>query len=203
MLLFEFAWPISYRKLRWKQSAADPRKRTKPETGLAALAASGPSRATEIGWISAEAVAILGYHLPTVKRRLFNLLAGVSLVLLILWGMTIGSLEQGLPPTLTLGWHLYWHSIDIGCDPDGSSITARLFRNAKWMPVLLEVLPFWWICHNWKIRKRWKLYFRTKFSPHYRRIAAGLCPICGYDLRATPDQCPECGAIPDEAKTTA
>ena len=57
------------------------------------------------------------------------------------------------------------------------------------LALLYSILPLAWLAS--RVRTR-------------RRLARGLCPSCGYDLRATPAQCPECGALPkkDTAETS-
>src|SRR5688572_2843288 len=77
-----------------------------------------------------------------------------------------------------LGFDWRWRTSGTGA-PFPSTLRERHVSVPLWLLIALCAGTGWLLGRrNWLIR---------------RRVIAGLCPACGYDCRATPDHCPECG----------
>jgi hypothetical protein len=77
--------------------------------------------------------------------------------------------------------HSWWNKLgfSVSLGDDGATPTITF---PHWAACAISlVLPAIW---GWKRHRR-----RT-------RTKQGCCAACGYDLRATPDRCPECGTVP-------
>lgn len=55
-------------------------------------------------------------------------------------------------------------------------------------------VPFWFLTAVFGM-----LGVRSIRRRYTREDASSRCRVCGYDLRATPDRCPECGATPEKS----
>ena len=120
------------------------------------------------------------------------------------WGaVTIGHREyNGLGIKVDYGWRGYcgpahnappglvrWHFCGFsGSGLAGSSAGSYPFTFKDeyisvpfWFLILLSTIPT--LLHVGRARK----------LRHWRRV--GRCMTCGYDLRATPERCPECGRV--------
>lgn len=68
---------------------------------------------------------------------------------------------------------------DTGFESSFASSSEDVIALPAWLPVLaFTALP---------------LAFVVRLGRRRRRRAAGRCAACGYDLRGTPQRCPECG----------
>ncbi len=62
---------------------------------------------------------------------------------------------------------------------------------------LFEIwVPYWVVVFATSLLPTTYAIYGKRYRVQVDRAATGLCLHCGYDLRATPDRCPECGAVP-------
>jgi hypothetical protein len=84
----------------------------------------------------------------------------------------------------------FWNRLGFHHYPSGTSASFLnedydIIAFPAWLPVTVFALP-----PAAYVRR---LVTRAKARCRQRK---NLCPACGYDLRATPDRCPECGLAP-------
>jgi hypothetical protein len=85
------------------------------------------------------------------------------------------------PPPHSLWNRLGFFAYDSGIVTSFSDNNERVWTVPAWLPAIaFALLPAAAVTRGWRSR---------------RRARAGFCARCGYDVRATPDRCPECGTI--------
>jgi hypothetical protein len=126
----------------------------------------------------------------SVKRRLFNVLAAVSLVLCVATAYLVHNVNRW--ETSWGGQHQRTFALSFG-DVELASYDPPRYTHFSLLWVFTGALPFpvLWMM-DWG---------RSRYLARVSR-RSGLCPACGYDLRATPDRCPECGS-PAQPKPAA
>lgn len=84
---------------------------------------------------------------------------------------------------------------------DHALLGFRYFSESSPQRLLLLSLgvPHWFLALLFAILPA--LWLRS-FIHSRKRSRGGLCPRCGYDLRATPDRCPEWGAFAAHNRST-
>jgi hypothetical protein len=96
------------------------------------------------------------------------------------------------------GWNTNFISFNYGSGVSGTTVSGTTFSfqrpgrricvgcNLWLLAVLTLAVPLAW-------GAAWRLS-----SIRRRKIRSRLCLVCGYDLRSTPDRCPECGTSPSK-----
>jgi hypothetical protein len=87
---------------------------------------------------------------------------------------------------LLVGWIEEYEAVTLG--PYNAVFNQKL---GCWISPWIGVLPLMLLI-AWEAAS--KMIWRRRMRFIEKRLRAGQCHVCGYDLRASRDRCPECGA---------
>jgi hypothetical protein len=97
-------------------------------------------------------------------------------------------------PSSQPGWdHEPWDRNLLG-------FRTKVYDDGGWHWTRFTAIPYWAVILSTIVLPCLSL---TESIRNKRLVLAGCCPVCGYDLRATPNRCPECGTVPPAAKGAA
>jgi len=154
----------------------------------------------------------------TVWRHAFNVLWVLSLMMFIatavLWVRsyrTLATLDDADSISFTRRDPIWWIisypgratlcrqvGRDWDIDLDGFEILGIKYGGGRGPGSLLWNLsvPYWMLATVFAVSPIMRLALWRRFRRAARRRRVGRCAKCGYDLRATPQRCPECGTEP-------
>ena len=139
-----------------------------------------------------------------MKQRLLTVFSAVSLLLLM--GAILLCIASFVSDSVQ-GWDRWGRQIVLY---SSEGITAVNVTGDHPSEFRWRLLGFQFAHFNlgtnpglWRVAvPHWFLFLATSVLPamwirnRLRRPSPGICTRCGYDLRATPDRCPECGTVP-------
>jgi predicted RNA-binding Zn-ribbon protein involved in translation (DUF1610 family) len=93
-----------------------------------------------------------------------------------------------------LGHHVFATALGLATALGCASVLTGCFFSFNATPSYAAMS--WVVLYTVAPAAGFTVYWLVRPQSPRQKESNGICHHCGYDLRATPDRCPECGAVP-------